>query len=100
MRKPILAVIAATILGAVSGCDLAQGGPRGFFEVANVEQGDMLKMRAGPGTGFDVIAAFPNGTPLRIYGCDRTGGTRWCRASLNQSRSPTGYVSWAYLREI
>jgi uncharacterized protein YraI len=58
----------------------------------------MLKMRAGPGTGYDVIVGLPNGTHLRVRSCERTGSTVWCRASLKQAPGLKGYVSQAYIR--
>ena len=100
MRRAIFAAIAAAALGAVPGCDLADVGPRGYYEVVGVEADDMLKLRAGPGTGFDVIAGVPNGSILRVYSCERTGGTRWCKASSREAPGLKGYVSYAYLRQI
>ncbi|WP_367180566.1 SH3 domain-containing protein [uncultured Ruegeria sp.] len=60
----------------------------------------MLKLRAGPGIGFNVIAGLPNGTALRVHSCEQTGSTRWCRVSLQRARGLKGYVSWAYLRKF
>jgi uncharacterized protein YraI len=99
MRRPIFAALAAVVLGTGAGCS-AVGGPAGYYEVAGVEGDDMLKMRGGPGTGYSVITGLPNGTVLRVHSCERTGGTRWCKASLQQARGLTGYVSWAYLQPI
>ncbi len=96
MHRSVLAALALTL----AGCAPMGGGPYGDYEVAGVEDGDMLKLRAGPGTGFDVIAGLPNGTVLRLAGCERTGGTRWCRATAQEARGLSGYVSWAYLREL
>ncbi|WP_432653409.1 SH3 domain-containing protein [Ruegeria atlantica] len=60
----------------------------------------MLKLRAGPGVGFNVIVGLPNGTVLGVHSCEQTGGTRWCRASLQRARGLKGYVSSAYLKKI
>ncbi len=100
MRSAIFAALAAAVLGAVSGAVPAKANPTGYFEVVGVEADDMLKLRAGPGTGYKVIVGRPNGTVLRIHGCEQTGGTRWCKVSLKQSRGLKGYVSWHYLREF
>ncbi len=100
MRKAVLVPLATLALGALPGCDAARSGPSGEFEVVGVETGDMLKLRAGPGTGFSMIAGVPNGSILRVQSCERTGGTRWCKVSLKESRGLDGYVSWAYLREV
>lgn len=98
MRKVVTATLAAIMLGALSAP--AQAGSRGLHEVVGVEGDDMLKMRAGPGTGYKIMLGLPNGTVLRLHGCDQTGGTRWCKVSLKQARGLKGYVSWAYLRKL
>ncbi len=99
MRKAVFATLAISLLGTFPGAVPAKTGSSGFYEVAGVEGDDMLKMRAGPGIGYRVIAGLPNGTLLRVYSCEQTGGTRWCKVSLKQARGLKGYVSWAYLRE-
>ena len=70
-----------------------------LFEVAGVEDNDMLKMRAGPGTGFDVIVGLPNGALVRVRRCERSGPTVWCRVSLDKAPGLKGYVSQAYIRK-
>lgn len=70
-----------------------------LFEVAGVEEDDMLKVRAGPGTGYDVIVGLPNGALVRVSSCERTGPTVWCKISLKDARGLKGYVSQAYIRE-
>jgi len=52
------------------------------YEVFGVQDPDMLKMRAGPGTGFVVIVGLPNGAVF-----------------LEQAPGLRGYVSSTYLRE-
>lgn len=68
-------------------------------EVSGVTEEDMLKLRSGPGTGYRVIVGLPNGTKLRNHGCDRIGGTPWCKVSLKEARGLQGYVSGHYLTE-
>ena len=72
----------------------------GRYEVSGVDAGDMLRMRAGPGVGYDVILGLPNGTVLRVHDCQQTGGTRWCNVTLDRARSYRGHVSAAYLRRL
>lgn len=100
MRRAVIAALAATVLGVVVGPEPAEAEAIGLHEVIGVEDDDMLKMRAGPGIGYKILLGLPNGTILRLHGCDQTGGTRWCKISLKQSRAVKGYVSWAYLRKI
>jgi len=100
MRRIIFAAFAAAALIGLSGCVRSDAGLDRVYVVSGVEEGDMLKLRAGPGIGFRIVAGFPNGTALRVYSCEQTGSTRWCKVALNTSRATTGYVSWAYLKEI
>ncbi|MGB3244593.1 MAG: SH3 domain-containing protein [Sulfitobacter sp.] len=60
----------------------------------------MLKLRSGPGIGYNVIVGLPNKTILRVYNCQSTGGTRWCSVSLKNAPKTQGHVSQAYLRKV
>ncbi len=100
MRKIIPAIMLAGCLGPLIATSPAQAGSMGRYVVAGVGADDMLKMRAGPGTGYDVIVGLPDGTVLRVESCQQTGGTRWCSVALDRARSLKGYVSWAYLRKM
>jgi uncharacterized protein YraI len=100
MYKPALAALAAMVLSACVGAGSATSVASGRYAVSGVEADDMLKMRAGPGTDFNVILGLPNGTVLQVHSCQPTGGTRWCRVSLDGARGIEGHVSWAYLHKI
>lgn len=101
MRTKVSATLAAAVLGAALGAGPAEASEAGYYEVVGVEGDDMLKMRAGPGTGYRIIAGLPNGTVLRVQRCEATGGShRWCKVNLKQAGGLKGYVSWHYLREI
>lgn len=76
-----LAVLAATIIGA--GAAAAAPG----HAVATVN------LRAGPGTGYPVIAVVGAGDPAVIHGC-RTDG-RWCEVSADGHR---GWAAGRYLK--
>ncbi|MGR3496279.1 SH3 domain-containing protein [Citreimonas sp.] len=89
------AAVAASLIVATASPAAAQSGR---YEVHGVAEDDLLKLRAGPGTGFIVIAGFPNGTLVRVYDCTQTGGTRWCEVAMERARGLRGYVSFAYLR--
>lgn len=67
--------------------------------VSGVGADDMLKLRAGPGTGYKVIVGLPEGTVLINRGCTRVGGTPWCEVALALVPRLTGYVSGHYLKE-
>ncbi|WP_158967716.1 SH3 domain-containing protein [Chachezhania sediminis] len=98
MQKAVLVMLAAAFL-ATTGPGPAMAASLGRYVVFGVEGEDMLKMRAGPGTGYNVIVGLPNGTVLRVHSCEQTGSTRWCSVSLDRARSLRGYVSWAYLKK-
>jgi len=100
MRNAIFFPLAALFLAAIMNVEPAAAASLGRYEVFGVEDGDMLKMRGGPGTGYIVIVGLPNGTAVRVHSCEQTGSTRWCRVSLERARGLKGYVSWAYLRKI
>lgn len=100
MRRAIFIMFAAGMFGAACGAAPAKAEPKGYYEVSGVEADDMLKMRAGPGTGYRVIVGLPNGAALWVYGCERSGSTSWCKVSLKQARGLKGYVSGAYLRKM
>lgn len=100
MRKAVTAAISAIVIATTLVATPATAGSLGRFEVTGVGEDDMLKMRAGPGTGFIVLLGLPNGTILQVHDCQQTGGTRWCDVSLDQARRVRGHVSWAYLRKL
>lgn len=99
MRRAVLGMLVATVLAPIWTAQPAAAAWRNRYEVHGVEADDLLKMRAGPGTGYIVIAGFPNGTVFRIQSCQQTGSTRWCQVSLDRAPGLKGYVSWAYLRK-
>ena len=70
----------------------------GRYEVFGVGEGDMLKLRAGPGTGFTEILGLPNGTEVQVRDCVSTGATRWCNVALSSTVGVEGFASYAYLR--
>jgi uncharacterized protein YraI len=91
------AAMAATLLAAALVAQTASAAP--ISEVTGVDAGEMLKLRSGPGTGYRVVVGLPNGTVLRNHGCDRVGGTPWCKVSLRDVRQLKGYVSGHYLKD-
>lgn len=65
--------------------------------VTGVEDGDVLKLRAGAGTGYRILVGLPNGTVVINRGCERVGGTPWCDVSPEKAPRLRGYVSGHYL---
>lgn len=99
MRRCVSFALAVGALTAGLSSEPAAAGWRERFEVYGVKGDDMLKMRAGPGTGFVVILGLPNGTEVQVESCQLIGGTRWCKVALERARGYRGYVSSTYLRE-
>lgn len=100
MHRIILSIAAAISLAIPVASLPALAETRGYYEVVGVEPEDMLKMRAGPGTGYRIVVGLPNGTVVFLQGCERSGNTSWCRVALREARGLKGYVSAAYLRKL
>ncbi len=58
---------------------------------------ELLKLRAGPGLGYNVILGLPDGTPLIRHACVTELGQLWCQVSLAAAPPITGYVAADYL---
>ncbi len=100
MRKIIIGTVMTTILAACSGpVPMAKRGPNNYI-VKGVEAGDMLKLRSGPGTTFDIYAGLPNGTIVQVQSCSAVEGTNWCKISLDRAPDLEGYVSQTYLQKL
>jgi len=57
----------------------------------------LLKLRAGPGLGYNVILGLPDGTALTRRDCVTEVGQLWCKVALADAPRVTGYVSADYL---
>lgn len=99
MQRTYQRVLMAILLAALFGSGPAMANWIGPYEVYGVQGEDMLKLRAGPGTGYVVLLGLPNGTLVRVTTCQMVGGTNWCKVHLDQAPGLKGYVSDQYLRE-
>ena len=100
MHKTISLTLSLVMLMACSSPGSETPTQTGRYEVYGVENGDMLKLRSGPGIDYNVIVGLPNKTVLQVYDCQSTGGTRWCSVSLQNAPETRGHVSQAYLRKV
>lgn len=66
-------------------------------EVKGAGPDELLKLRAGPSLSFKVILGLPDGTELIRRDCVTEMGQLWCRVSLVDAPSVTGFVSADYL---
>ena len=60
---------------------------------------ELLKLRAGPGLGYDVKLGLPDGTALIRRDCVRESMQLWCRVALADAPTVTGYVAEDYLSD-
>jgi uncharacterized protein YraI len=58
---------------------------------------ELLKLRAGPGLGFNVVLGLPEGTALNRRDCVTELGQLWCKVALTDAPRISGYVSADYL---
>ncbi len=92
MSRTWIAGVAAILL--VAGCS-GIGGER--VVVDRVGPDDLLKLRSGPGLGFNIIVGLPDGTEVIRRDCVTEVGQLWCRVALAENPSVTGYVAADYL---
>lgn len=78
----------------VVGCSGLSGEPT---QVVGTGPDELLKLRAGPGIGYNVVLGLPDGTLLDRRGCVTEVGQLWCKVSLATAPRVTGYVSADYL---
>lgn len=95
MRFIIPSIIGVALL--VAGC--AGSGPStpSSRAVVTGAGAELLKLRAGPGLGYNIILGLPDGTVLLRRGCTTELGQLWCRVALARAPGITGYVSADYL---
>lgn len=89
MRTQI-AVLLALVM--TTGCAVGSGAV-----VQGAGPNDLLKLREGPGLGYAIIIGLPDGTRLTRRSCLTNDGKVWCRVSLADRPSVSGYVSADYL---
>lgn len=65
--------------------------------VRGTEPDVLLKLRAGPGLGYNVILGLPDGTVLYRGECVTETGQLWCQVKISTAPRITGYVSADYL---
>lgn len=90
-RSPLFATIGFLLVASCGGL----AGDRTIVEGTGPDE--LLKLRAGPGLGFNVILGLPDGTLLNRRDCVTEVGQLWCRVSLADAPGITGYVSADYL---
>ena len=59
----------------------------------------LLKLREGPGLGYNAILGLPDGTVVIRRNCTTEFGEMWCRVSLADAPRMTGFVAAQYLSD-
>ena len=72
------------------------GGPD-YWQVAGLDHGDRLNVRAGPSTQYGIVAQLDNRQVVRNLGCTQFDAQRWCKVELPGRAA--GWVAGRYLRE-
>ena len=80
------------VLVITTGCAIGSGAV-----VKGAGPDDLLKLREGPGLDHNIIIGLPDGTRLTRRSCVKNDGKVWCRVSLTDRPSISGYVSAEYL---
>jgi hypothetical protein len=96
--RPAAETTAETAAPGADVADALKGGPD-FWEVAGVEPGAQLNLRAEPSTRAQAMARFDDGAVLRNLGCRMQGTQRWCQVEPAATPNLKGWVSGRYLKE-
>ncbi len=89
MRTHFVVILALTF---ATGCAVGSG-----VVVKGTGPDDLLKLRDGPGLDHKIIIGLPDGTRLTRQNCVKNNGKVWCRVTLTDKPSISGYVSAGYL---
>ncbi|ROU03350.1 SH3 domain-containing protein [Histidinibacterium lentulum] len=93
-RLPLALLLSAALSGCGGGAPSGIAGDRAVVSGAGA---DLLKLRAGPGLGYEVRLGLPDGTALLRRDCVTELGQTWCRVALAGAPNLTGYVAADYL---
>ena len=91
--RPIAVPVLSALLLVVS-CASPGLGPA---VVKGAGPDEFLKLRAGPGLGFQAILGLPDGTAVTRRACVTELGQLWCEVSLARAPVISGYVAADYL---
>lgn len=117
-RRRIPAAAAAVALVVSFAAALPAAAAFFGWQVTNVAAWDVLNVRAGPGTGYQILVGYPDGTPLSLTG-NCTGGLdlnqvagwspwqqrqavryRWCEVWVDPYGNGSFQPGWVYGRYI
>ena len=95
MKKKFLTMLALTVMTVCLFAVSAFAMPGELMYVNNTN-GTGVNMRSGPGTGYAIVATYPNGTEMYVVTADM--GSGWTQVTLGGSvNSVSGYMSSQYL---
>lgn len=67
-----------------------------YYRVVGIASDDMLNLRRGPSTSYEVIVGLPAGREVNLLSREGNG---WCLISLREAPDLQGYVACRYLGE-
>lgn len=77
------------------------GDPAGsnVVRVTGVAANDVLNVRSGPGTNYQVVGALANGDMVRRLNCQQQGSSSWCQIEMMTDMRERGWVNSRFLTE-
>lgn len=104
MRRGLYSLVAGALLVGVTGYADAQdaeapaeAADAGFATVIGIAKGDLLNIRAAASATGMTIARVPNGTLLKVSGCDVVARNLWCKVEDAANATATGWTPARYL---
>ncbi len=93
------------IRGWVAARFLALPGPAGgeatgggnVVTIAGVPENDLLNVRNGPGTGYDIVGALGNDDRVVNLGCQPVDGGTWCEIEMLTDMRERGWINARYI---
>lgn len=95
--KNLCCIIAVCVAGLSAEVSHAQGTAE--VRVIGVASNDLLNVRRGAGTNFEVIGQLANGDRVRRLECRDQGNSRWCLIEMMTDMREQGWVNARYLSQ-
>lgn len=70
-----------------------------YLYVKGLRDGDRLNVRREPNGNAKILATLGEGEKVRNLGCEKSGGSTWCRVKSTEGVDVTGWVNGKYMTE-
>ncbi|MBK1703592.1 hypothetical protein CKO40_03230 [Halochromatium glycolicum] len=84
---------------AGSGAPSAPSDAGTAVQVTGGAANDVLNVRSGPGTDYQVVGALDNGSRVQKLRCERHGSSRWCEIEMMTEMQERGWVNARFLTQ-